>query len=254
MTPSVLNAKSNAPPEIPSGWIEYWNQDQFWTSSELWEINARIFFNRFKAVVALQPEDEVLTVGCGTGHLESLLAPHVKSLHALDTSPRFVEMCKKNCRASANVTVRQIEGDYTDFDFCKKNFTLFLFVSVVQYYRNIREIENMIQNAKRIARPGARLLIADIPLSRNPWQSFGDALRSILLGLREGYLYKLFKEGVLENYFSGGDYRTFGKTAKTLIFSEKELAALIRRLNLNATIVPESLTMNAGRPGLLVSF
>jgi len=51
--------------EKPKNWIVYWNQDNFWTHSRLWRINAELFFRRAAPIVHFKKTDSVLNVGCG---------------------------------------------------------------------------------------------------------------------------------------------------------------------------------------------
>jgi len=146
--------------------MEYWDRDNFWFQSELLKVNARLFLEKADPIVHFNRTDSVLNVGCGPGFLEKLLAPRVESVWAVDVSQQAVQECQKNCQGYQNVTVRLLGSDYTDLSMFGRRFSLFLCVSVVQYYEDIGELETLIRSAHRIALPGARMLIADLPQKR----------------------------------------------------------------------------------------
>lgn len=50
----------------------------------------------------LRPDMEVLEVGCGTGSLALILAPHCAALHALDVSPEMIRIANEK-KAAAGV-------------------------------------------------------------------------------------------------------------------------------------------------------
>jgi len=65
-----------------------------------WERKQRI------TIEHLRPESEVLDVGCGTGSLALILAPHCARVHAVDVSPEMVRIAdgKKAKQGADNVT------------------------------------------------------------------------------------------------------------------------------------------------------
>ena len=123
-------------------WVDYWSEDDFWKDSRLWEINSRIFFERASRILEFKKSDCVLDIGCGPGYTETLLAPLVKSVYAVDVARQFIDICVKRCKDYKNVSVGHLDrGDYTNLEGFKGPFSIILCVSVVQYYRSVSEIE-----------------------------------------------------------------------------------------------------------------
>jgi SAM-dependent methyltransferase len=59
----------------------------------------------------------VLSLGCGIGDTEILLAPHVKVLHGVDLSPAAIRQCREDAAALPNVTFSEgsldsVEGKF----------------------------------------------------------------------------------------------------------------------------------------------
>ena len=234
-------------------WIEYWNHDDFWCSSKMWKINMNLFLQRTEPVVKFRKDDTILNIGCGPGSLEMRLAEKVGSIVALDTSERFVKMCRQNCKIYSNVSAHVLGENYTDLSLCDKSFSLFLCVSVVQYYKDMAEIEKLIRSAQKIAVPGARMLIADLPLKRNFAGFVWDAIGCFLMSAKEGYTIELLRTAY-KKYCTKSEYNSFNRAENLLFFTIKDIIALIERMGLKVTVIKHSLSVYANRPSILISF
>lgn len=235
-------------------WIDYWSEDDFWRDSHLWEINSRLFFKRVSRIIEFKKSDCVLDIGCGPGYADAFLAPLVKSVHAVDVAKQFVDICSKRCKNYNNVSVGHLrKDDYTNLEGLGGMFSVILCVSVVQCYRNVGEIESLISSAKKIASPGAQMLIADLPLERERLGFIWDAFCSYLLSIREGYSQILLRTA-FERWFLGTRYKDFYDKAEQLYFTTGKLESLISRLNLNAKVIRKDLSVYANRPSLLIQF
>jgi len=234
-------------------WIDYWKKDELWSRSRLWRINAALFVRRAKAVVSYDETDSVLDIGSGPGYIEESLAPHVKSICSADVSEKFLESLKENCTRFPNVSTRLLREDYTDLSVCGTKFSLFLCVSVVQYYNDISEVEKLIRSARKIALPGSRMLISDLPLKRNFFGFAWDCLCSFCLSIKEGYAAALLSTA-FKRWFGSSDYKSFSQKNRTLYFSIRGIRDLMKRMDLDATIIRKNLSIYANRPALLIRF
>lgn len=232
-------------------WIEYWDRDDFWCGSRLWEVNHEVFLRRVCGVVSFGHDDVVCDIGCGPGHFERRLAPRVKEIVALDTSERFVELCRRNCREHDNVSALVLGEDYTDLSVCGQKFSLFLCVSVVQYYNDPVEIEALVRSAREVAEPGARMLIADLPLKRSAPGFVWDALCTAGRSVAGGYAADLFG-AACRYHLRGAEYRAFSRAHDVLKFMIADIRAMIERMGLDAAIIRRSLSVYANRPSILI--
>jgi cyclopropane fatty-acyl-phospholipid synthase-like methyltransferase len=239
--------------EAPSNlWTEYWKKDRFWSASELWKKNAAICFERISRFVPLHAADAVLDIGCGAGYLEKHLASRVARIHAVDTSESFVAQCRVRCEGLPNISTGILGENYTDLRPFGK-FSLFLCVSVVQYYRDLTEVRDLILSAKAQALPGARMLIADLPVPANGFRFFMDAARSIWSAAKGGYLILLLKTWVNLRR-TAGEYKKLKRKKPELSFSEAQMLSLVQELGLSFQWIRPSLSVYAGRPSLLIQF
>lgn len=235
-------------------WVDYWSEDNFWKDSSLWKINSELFFKYASRLVEFKKSDTVLDIGCGPGHIEALIAPLVKNVHAVDIAEQFVDMCSKRCGDKGNVSTGFLKkDDYTDLKGIQGRFSIILCISVVQYYRNISEVESLISSAKRIASPGCRMLIADLPLKRDMPGFLWDTLCSYLLSVREGYAQALLRMA-FKRWFSKTSYKSFYDKVEQLYFTKAGLESLVNRLDLDARIIKDNLSVYANRLGLLIKF
>ena len=232
-------------------WIKYWETDKFWKDSPLWKVNAELFFRRAKKIIKFSKNDSVLNIGCGSGYLEPLIAPSVRQIHAMDTAEQFVERCRQNCANYPNVTFSLQGRNYTDLKDLDSSFSLILCVSVVQYYRDIAEIEALITSAMDVALPGARMLIADLPLDRGFVGFSWDALCSCLQSVREGYGRSLLRTALVI-WLQRTSYRSFRLETGELRFNIPIIESLVERMGLNARIIRENLSVYSNRPSLLI--
>lgn len=234
-------------------WAEYWNRDDFWRGSELWQVNAAFFLREVRKALEFGGDDRVLDIGCGPGHLEALLSPLVREIVAVDVAGQFEVLCRARCAGLGNVSTALLGADYTDLGALGRDFSRILCVSVVQYYRGIGEVEALIDSARKIVRPGAVMLIADLPLRRGEAGFAWDGACSVLQGIREGYSGLLLRTAV-SRWGGRAHYRHFCKEHEQLSFSSDELESLIRRMGLDASLIRRSLSIYANRPSLLIRF
>lgn len=235
------------------GWAGYWDRDDFWRDAEIWRVNAVRFLRETRKLLEFGAADTVLDIGCGPGHLEAILSPLVREIVAADVAAQFVALCRQRCAGLGNVHAALLGPDYTDLTALGRDFSRILCVSVVQYYRNIGEVEALIESARRVARPGAVMLIADLPLGRGPAGFAWDAWCSALQGVREGYGRALLRTAVAR-WAGDSRYTRFSREHPGLSFTIGELTSLIGRLGLEASLLRRSLSIHANRPSLLIRF
>lgn len=235
-------------------WVAYWSQDVFWKDSPLWQVNAKIFFKRASRLLGFKPQDNVLDIGCGAGYLELFLSPLVKNIYAVDVAQQFVDLAARRCRACQNVEVRKLaEDDYINLDKAPGPFSVILCVSVLQYYRNFSEVEALIRAAKSLAYPGARMLIADLPVRRGKLGFIWDGLCSCFLSIAGGY-FRVLLATAYSRWLRKSSYKACYNQTPQLLFTVAGLKALIQKTGLHARMIKGNFSVYANRLNLLVQF
>ncbi|RMF92016.1 MAG: class I SAM-dependent methyltransferase [Candidatus Schekmanbacteria bacterium] len=166
-------------------WIEFWDKENV-VDEKVWEENAKLFFSNTLKVWSYDKDDIVLDIGCGKGYFAELIAEKVKELHLVDTSENCITHCKEKLKHLDNVFFHKLcEKDYTNLKFLNIKFTKIICLSVIQYFRNFKEVEELIMQCEKISADQGQLLIADIPLYANPLY---DAYSLVNRGVRLGTL------------------------------------------------------------------
>jgi SAM-dependent methyltransferase len=244
---------SRTPRGPAANWADYWRSDTFWKDSPLWRTNAELFLRRATPLLDLREDDTVLDVGCGAGHLDRLLSPRVRKILAVDVAEQFLAQCLANCRGKPNVRVAALGPDYTDLGRLPGGpFSLILCLSVVQYHRNLDEVGALIDSARRVASPGGRMLLADLPRARSAAGRLWDAICSGLLAVREGHTLLLLRAALAWHHRRA--YRSFARAAGQLSFRSRDILAMLHSRGLEAREVRTSLSVHANRLGFVISF
>jgi hypothetical protein len=119
-------------------------------------------------------------------------------------------------------------------------------VSVVQYYKNIGEVRTLIANAKQIAAPGCRMLLADLLVDYRPCL---DVAGVLIGGLESGTF-----RAKLHEVFSG-KHRLYARTRAehpVLTMRRAELEAVCAAENTSPRFIRRNLTGNRFRTHALI--
>jgi 2-polyprenyl-3-methyl-5-hydroxy-6-metoxy-1,4-benzoquinol methylase len=228
----------------PSAWTEYWEKDDFWADSPLWRKNAALL----AAYLKPKAEDTVLSLGCGAGHLEALLAPSVKSITAVDTSRYFLELCREHCVQFPNVQTELLGENYTDLQSLGE-FSLIVCASVIQYYTDKSEVAALLRAAKTALKPGGKLLLADLPAR----ETIRTRTQSFLQSLRGGY-WKDLASAFFRLKFLPSAYRETAAKHATLSFKKDEFETWSREIGFHIRWIEQPLSIHAGRLNLWIEF
>ncbi len=230
-------------------WIDYWN-DKDSMSGEFWQKQADFFVRQVRREMSFGPEDIVLDIGCGQGHVLAALAPLVKEALGMDTSSACVRTASTRYAAVPNLRFQVLPPEnYLAVDAIPvTNVTRILCVSVVQYYKSLDELHALVRNAKKIAAPGCRMVIADLLLDYN---LFKDIAGVLLGGLQSGTFLMKLREA-----FSGKHslYKSTRDANPVLTMTRADMERICAAENASLRFLPGNLTGNWFRGHALVTF
>lgn len=108
----------------------------------------------------IQPdsEDLALDVACGPGLLVCELAGHVRHATGIDLTPAMLEQARKTQQQRGVTHVSWDQGDVTALPYADGSFDI---VTCRFAFHHFSEPLSVLREMKRVARPGARLVIAD---------------------------------------------------------------------------------------------
>lgn len=158
------------------------SQEFFHASAGQWDqLRDQLFGKHVSAGVFLGLLDaswQVADLGCGSGQLAELVAPHVRQVIGVDDSAAMVQAARRRTRGFANVEIRRgrlealpLEDGSCDVATC------------VLVLHHVPEPVLALREAARILAPGGRLLVADmLPHDR---EQFRRQMGHVWLGFAE---------------------------------------------------------------------
>jgi len=130
------------------GWIMGWVMPIFHDS----------IYRLVYPVLALQPQDSLLEVGCGSGHFLKKYASNVKRVAGLDLSDVMIKMAKrKNKDRIAAGTAEFVQGQATKLPWKDNTFSVVTSIGSFVYFSKPLE---SIREMYRVIYPGGRTVVS----------------------------------------------------------------------------------------------
>jgi ArsR family transcriptional regulator len=164
------------------------SEEFFSSASGQWDhLRGELFGDRFHlhALLALIDDDVVAgDLGCGTGQLSALVAPHVKQVIAVDGSTEMLKAARARLVDTRNVDVRLGSLEALPIDNSQLDIAMMGLV-----LHHVPDPAAVLSEAARVLKPGGRLLIIDmLPHDRVEYQ---HQMGHVWLGFPERQLRKM---------------------------------------------------------------
>jgi ArsR family transcriptional regulator len=124
------------------------------------KLRSELYGNAFttEAMLSLLSSDLVVAdLGCGTGNISAMLAPHVKQVIAVDNSPAMLKAAKKHAGEFTNIELRRGEVSAIPIDDASCDAALVLLV--LSY---VPDPAAALREMHRILKPDGRAVIVDL--------------------------------------------------------------------------------------------
>ncbi len=134
-------------PSGPLGWVNsHWTMHHF--HSQLYKVMDR--------ELALQPDDELLEVACGSGFFLDKYAAHVRRVAGLDLSHVQIDLARQRLAdRTAAGTAEIVQGDAGRLPWPDETFSV---VTVMGSFECFPEPEKALAELYRVLRPGGRMV------------------------------------------------------------------------------------------------
>jgi cyclopropane fatty-acyl-phospholipid synthase-like methyltransferase len=234
---------------MAKNWVEYWNRRDAMTG-ELWRAQSAFFVRQIRREMAFGPEDVLLDIGCGNGHVAAALSALVREAHGADTSEISVRTASERYAHIPHLRFHALDpSDYLAVDSLPlRGATRILCVSVVQYYKNLDELAALIARAKKIAAPGCLMLVADLLTDYNLAKDIAGVL---LGGFRSGTFFAKLREAVSGNHSL---YARIRAENPVLTMTREDVEKICAAENVSLRFLSRDLTGNAFRSHALIGF
>lgn len=115
-------------------------------------------YKRVYPVLDLKPEDDLLEVGCGSGHFLKKYASHIKSIAGIDLSDVMIKIAnRKNRDRILGGTAEFIKGDASELPWDDNRFSAVTSMgSFIGFPRQLESLNEM----HRVLRPGGRTVVS----------------------------------------------------------------------------------------------
>ena len=155
-----------------------------------WEsVRVELFGERLDlhlALSLLDPDAIVGDLGCGTGHLSAMVAPHVARVVAVDGSAEMLAAARQRTHGLANVELHHGDLEQLPLDTGMLDVAT---LSLALHY--VADPERAVAEAARVVRPGGRLVVLDMmPHERDDLQQ------------RMGHVWRGFAESQVQAWFA----------------------------------------------------
>jgi ubiquinone/menaquinone biosynthesis C-methylase UbiE len=167
------------------------SEEFFASASGQWDhLRSELFGNRFHLHAMLALIDPALTVGdlgCGTGQVSELIAPHVAKVVAVDGSSDMVQSARKRLKGLHKVDVRRGDMEALPIDDAQLDVAITALV-----LHHVPEPARALVEMHRVLKRGGRVMIVDmLPHDRVEYQ---QQMGHVWLGFSEKTI-KKFLEG-----------------------------------------------------------
>lgn len=119
--------------------------------------------------LTLQPDEDVLSIGCGPGFEPAELARVVGqhgSVHGIDQSEAMLALARRRCSGIPNITL--LKADAIDLPIADNSIDAAVAVQVYEY---IEHLERALTELHRVLRPGGRAVVYDTDFDSLVWHS-----------------------------------------------------------------------------------
>jgi 2-polyprenyl-3-methyl-5-hydroxy-6-metoxy-1,4-benzoquinol methylase len=226
-----------------TGWDNFW-KDQKQSFHDVMRIGTTFFAIETEKRFGLKPTTKIFDYGCGPGFLADYFSSTNINLTGADINPSFIAQCRSNHPQSLffEITTDAVENEkLLSEKLGGKRFDYIILLSIAQYFKDVKEVEKVIQLLVSYTAQGGKIIVADV-IDENT-SSIRDAISLLFQCTRKNRIIAFLK---FMAYVMSSDYRALSSKVKLLQVSEQSIKNIATALALNYERV-DGLTIHASR-------
>jgi ubiquinone/menaquinone biosynthesis C-methylase UbiE len=165
-----------------------------WDTMRLTYYDERVI-DRMSEISNLVEDMRVADIGTGTGFVAAGVAPRVKSVVALDNSPKMLDVARKNLDALSIGNVDLLLGEITTLPLSNDSVDA-AFANMVLHHAE--DPEAMLREMTRVVKPGGAIVIADEV--EHPYAWMREEHADVWLGFGQEQIERVFYGAGLTDY------------------------------------------------------
>ncbi|MGD9780726.1 MAG: class I SAM-dependent methyltransferase [Kiritimatiellia bacterium] len=174
-------------------------------------------FAAIERQIPLRPDMAAIDYGCGTGLLSLALAPRVRRLVAVDSSPGMLDVLSKKTAARGLANVEQFPSDFSNGPVPPGSFDL---VASAMTLHHVADVRGLLRIFFSLLGRGGRIALADLDAEDGTFHSGQDGVHHLGFG-RDGFAAWLAEVGFADirlataaHVAKSRDYSVFLATAQ----------------------------------------
>lgn len=206
-----------------NGWGNFW-KDQRQSFLAAMQIATGFFARQIHKRYQLQPADEIFDYGCGPGFVADVLAAQNITLTGADINEFYIAQCRQHHPRSTffNITTEVTANtQILARELQTKQFDTIIILSVAQYLKDTKELEQVLQMLQRYMKPQGRIILADIIDEKT--SSVKDALSLLWYYVRIGKVPTFIR---FMSYLFLSDYRKISGKMPLLLVPEAAIQTI----------------------------
>jgi 2-polyprenyl-3-methyl-5-hydroxy-6-metoxy-1,4-benzoquinol methylase len=230
----------------PNLWYQIWNEPNGF--DPVMKTIMPYFAKQIRKQVTFNRKDRILDIGCGPGYFEEFIAGQVQSIHGIDISPRYAQMCSEKFKGT-NCSFFSLDSmDYLNFNVLGNNtYTKVIALSTLQYFSSVDDVRLLVSKVRAMLEPGGMMVIADVVSEEGTAQDTWDLFFYLI---SRGKLFTFIR---FAHYILTSDYRKTRKQLKLLTLPRYEWVKMSEEMNFRLMHIRQ-LTIHRKRDNYLITF
>ncbi len=213
-------------------WSRFWMEEKD-AFHDIMKLSTSVFAQRLDDYFHFNKSQHVLDYGCGPGFLVDYMAKRGVQLSGVDINQYYLNQCIENHPDgnffSITTSVQNNKKIFSD-RLGDQKFDYIIVLSIVQYFDNDDELNEVIKMLKTYLTPGGKIVIADV-ISSNT-SSVMDGLALLYHCIFSGRILEFIK---FMRYLFTSSYSVYSNQIKLKQFSEHVINEIASRCEMTST-------------------